>query len=255
MEANTYARSADLYDLDPAIIHAADIGFFVERASRTAGPVLELGCGTGRITLPLAKAGVDVRGLDLSEGMLAILRRKLALLPSEEAARIQVQLGNMASFSLAERFGLVIIPFRSFQALVTKEEQQSCLRCVREHMKDDGRFIINVFRPFGRLDKSWEAPPRVDWEVMDPASGKKVTRKHARRHINVENQILEIDLIFSIEGGEEFIDPLKLSYFYPDQMEALLREAGFTIVESMGDYDGRPLGEGGELIYVCRKSG
>jgi SAM-dependent methyltransferase len=253
-EANTYANSAELYDLDPRPVQAADLRFLVDRCTQAKAPVLELACGTGRVTIPVAAAGVRIHGLDLSPAMLAQFAAKRQILPGEVSDRITVHRGNMTSFSLAERFGLIFIPFRSFQSLTTREEQLACLRCARSHLREDGQFIIDVFRPSTTLDQSWMAPAVVDWDVIDPATGSRVVRRHVRRKIDLERQVLEIDLLYSIGGGVEFSDLLQLAFFYPPQMEALLREAGFTPVESMGDYDGRPIGEGGELIYVCRKS-
>jgi SAM-dependent methyltransferase len=254
-EPNLYVNSAAFYDLDPRPIQSADIGFFVNRCSRAQERALELACGTGRLTIPIAKSGIRIDGLDRSEAMLNLFAGKLRDLPPEVSARIRIQQGNMASFCLPARFDVIFIPFRSFQLLTTREEQLSCLRCARAHLRTTGQFIIAVFRPSEKLDQTWIAPPAIDWDLVDSSTGRRIVRRHVRRRIDVERQILEVDLLFSVDGKETFSDQLQLSYFYPSQLEALLREAGFTLVESMGDYDGRPIGEGGELIYVCKGEG
>lgn len=253
MSFNTYSKSADFYDLDPRVIHSTDINFFVEMAKTVTGPVLELACGTGRITIPIAKAGVQIYGIDLSRPMLDGLSKKLETLSPETAGRVIVQNGDMTNFDLGKVFELIFIPFRSFQALTTLESQLQCLKCVYDHLSENGRFVLNVFRPIPKMDKSWESPPVIDWEVQDTKTGKMVTRKHWRKKIDVQNQILDIDMIFSVKDEGEFCDSLQLKYFFQKDIEDLLEKSNFQIVKKMGDYDGRPIGEGGELIYVCKK--
>src|SRR5262245_48031980 len=91
-----------------------DLQFYVEEAQKAGSPALELGCGTGRILIPVAEAGVEIVGLDLSDDMLAIARRKVDALPEEVRGRIEIVRGDMRTFSLGRRFRLVIIPYRAF---------------------------------------------------------------------------------------------------------------------------------------------
>lgn len=130
-------RSADAMD---------DVSFYLDLAQRAAAEgqaVLELACGTGRVTIPIAMAGVDITGLDNAPAMLDVARRKA------EAAGADVRwvAADMRSFELEQRFGLVIIPFRSFLHLLTETDQLACLTRVSEHLVPGGRLALNFFVP------------------------------------------------------------------------------------------------------------
>jgi SAM-dependent methyltransferase len=250
--ANLYRPSAHLYDVDPSEITRDDIAFYRARARQIGGDVLELGCGTGRVTLPLARDGHEIWGLDLSEEMLGELREKAAQLPGPVRARLHPVHADMADFDLGCKFDLVIAPYRAFQALIGKGKQKECLRRVRHHLSARGRFIMHVFKPRKILDQTWVQPEAFDWEAVDSRTGKTVRRYDRRKQIDLENQILYVDLVYRVEGSSvDVVEPLALSYFYEDQMRALLQDQGFTIVEEYGYFDGRPIASGPELIFVC----
>jgi SAM-dependent methyltransferase len=250
--ANLYRPSAHLYDLDPREITRDDIAFYMAHAKAIGGPVLELGCGTGRVTLPLVEDGSEIWALDLSEEMLAHLRRKAARLPAAAANRLHIVHASMAEFDLGRRFDLIIAPFRAFQALSERAEQESCLECVRKHLSERGRFIMHVFKPKGVFDESWVQPEAFDWEVMDSATGKLVKRYETRRRIDLHRQVLHVDLIYRIEGAPDVVEPLAISYFHEEQMRSLLLRHGFRILEESGYFDGRPIESGPELIFICK---
>src|SRR3712207_2727600 len=105
-----YTLYPELYDLVYED-YLDDIPFYVEESRRAQGPCLELGCGTGRVLIPVASAGVEVTGLDSSAPMIARARRKVAALPDDVRARITLGEGDMRSFSLERRFALIYVPF------------------------------------------------------------------------------------------------------------------------------------------------
>jgi len=251
--ANLYRPSAHLYDLDPREITRDDIAFYRAKAKEFSGPVLELGCGTGRVTIPLAEDGNEIWGLDLSETMLAQFRGKLAPLPASIAARTHIVHGNMANFDLGRKFDLIIAPFRAFQALAEKSDQKQCLKCIKAHLSGNGRFVMHVFKPRMIFDESWVQPEAFDWEVVDPRSNKTVRRYEVRKRIDLDRQVLYVDLIYRVAGSkEDIVEPLSISYFYEDQMRALLRASGFRIIEEFGYFDRRPISNGPELIFICQ---
>lgn len=255
---NLFRLAAEFYDLDTRDIVKDDIAFYLEHAQEKGGSILELACGTGRITIPLARAGCDIWGIDLSQNMLEKLQDKLN---SGENADLKKNLhivhGDMCSFELDRKFSMIFIPFRSFQCLLTKEQCDACLTGVYNHLCGDGIFIINVFRPYKRLDASWIRPETPNWETTDPVTGMRVRRTEVRRSIDVEKQIIYPELIYYIQnedGSEErIVEELKLKYYYEEQMRELLLANGFKIEEEMGYYDGRPISEGPELIFICKK--
>lgn len=127
-----------------------DIPFYValaHEASSKGQAVLELGCGTGRVTIPMAQAGADVTGLDSAPAMLDIARAKA------ERAGVEIEWveGDMAGFEIGARFGLVVIPFRSFLHLTTDDEQKQCLASIHRHLLPDGRLALNFYMPPGGM--------------------------------------------------------------------------------------------------------
>ncbi len=258
MPHNTFADTAWLYDLDREA-RGSDYLFYRRWAERTGSPVLELACGTGRLTLPLAADGFEVRGLDLSPSMLQVLHGKAENLAPGARGRLQVVEGDMSDFSLPETFSLIFIPDRSFQGLIHSQQQEGCLRCAKRHLRPGGYFIIDVFKPYAQLDQSWVAETAVDWEIVDPETCRLFRRSHNRRFIDSQRQIIYPELHYEVwrDGrwclvGEE---KLQLSYFYEEQLRELLQRHGFVVEEEWGNYDGTPMGCGPELIFVCRYNG
>src|SRR5687768_10167883 len=154
MTTPSSARSYDdipdfgaLYDAVPAYEARRDVAFYVQHAGAAGGDVLEIGCGTGRVLLPMARAGATVTGLDGSREMLARCRSKVAAEPAATRARVTLVAGDATDFDLGRSFRLVVAPFRILQQLVTIEEQLGCAISVARHLEPGGRFILDVFNP------------------------------------------------------------------------------------------------------------
>jgi len=164
-------RDGDVHDAELAAIydavhgHRDDGGFWHEVTAAAAGPILELGCGTGRVLLPLARSGRAITGLDLSGAMLEHCRARLADEPPEVGDRVRLVESDMTSFDLGRRFAAIICPFGGFQQLRTVEQQLACLGRCREHLLPRGRLVLDVQNPD-------PAPPshvrRVDRRTADP---------------------------------------------------------------------------------------
>lgn len=120
-----------------------DLDFYSEEADAADGTVLEIGCGTGRVTLPLLEDGHDVRGIDLSEDQLRILRSKA----EDRGLDHDVRQGDMRSFDHAERYDLIIVPYNTFRHNLTLDDQLRTLDNVQDHLTDDGKAIIEFFSP------------------------------------------------------------------------------------------------------------
>jgi hypothetical protein len=113
---------------------------------------------------------------------------------------------------------------------------------------------MHVFKPKGVFDESWVQPESFDWEVTDPETGKFVRRYEIRKRIDQQRQVLYVDLVYRVEGlQEDVVEPLAVAYFFEEQMRALLQQHGFRIVEELGYFDGRPIAEGPELIFICER--
>ena len=122
-----YAVTADLYDHIVPYRDRPDVSFFVEAARESGGPVLEVGCGTDRVLIPTARAGIEIVDLDLSSHMLDVCRERSLKEPEDVQSRVQLVEADMRHFSLGQAITLITTPFRPFQHLTTVDDQLSCL--------------------------------------------------------------------------------------------------------------------------------
>jgi len=234
-----------------------DIAFYVDEARAAGSPVLELGCGTGRILIPMAQAGLEVVGLDASADMLAITRNKLATHPADVSRRVQCLEGDMRRFSLGRRFSLVTIPYRAFLHNLSVEDELRTLQCVREHLAEKGRLIFNVFDPkvqhlaAGR----WSVPSARRREFVHPRTGNRVTIKEEFTY-DLERQLVEGAFVFDEHDAMGNVvaasrSPLTLRYVFRYEMEHLLTRAGFRVDTLYGDFMRGPFHAGGEQIWIA----
>ena len=251
------ARVAEAYDGETDGSQAVvvdDIPFYVELARQASGAghaVLELGCGTGRVTLPVARAGVKVVGLDNAAPMLEVARRKADGADNP----LWVQAG-MADFELGQRFGLAIIPFRSFLLLLTVEEQKACLARVREHLVEGGRLALNVFNPSILAIADWLGENRDRWQRTQPEPLRE--RWVSRRYDAASQELNETraDVLLSDEGAviQRVERNLRLRWVYRYEMEHLLALSGFEVESLYGWFDGRPFtDESSEMVWIARR--
>lgn len=250
MAADFYDISAHYYDLAPLYQARADKDFYLARARVARGPVLELGCGTGRILIPIAQAGVEITGLDASPAMLEICRQRLAT----EHLTAATVLGDMRSFDLGRPFALITIPFRPFQHLLDPPEQIACLECVRRHLAPEGRFIFDVYDP--RLDMLMreDGEEFVDFDFTG-SDGRAMRRLVKRLSHDRPRQVVHMELIFvDLQTNERRATaPLTMRYFFRYEVEHLLARCGFEVLEVLGDFDGSPVGAvARELIFVAK---
>ena len=140
-----FVEAYDAFHAEGSSQYAGDVAFYLALARSAPGPTLEVACGTGRVTLPLALAGVEITGIDLSPGMLATAAHKATSLPS--GARIRFARQDMAELALETRFGFAFVPFRSFQFLLTAERQRQALDAIHHHLVPGGRLALHLFDP------------------------------------------------------------------------------------------------------------
>jgi SAM-dependent methyltransferase len=254
---NCYLNTADLYDFNNLHVMTEDVPFYVELADQVQGSILELACGTGRVTIPLAKAGHRVTGLDLSPAMLGVFREKLAAGEQDLRNRIELIQGNMANFHLDRVFDLILIPFRAFQALVEEEDAVSCLTCVREHLAPGGLFAVDVFRPYKILGEDWCYPEMLQWEEDDPATGCHVVKKTCNERIDTARQIVYPAYAYEVTSSDGSFrraeERLALKYYYYGQFRGLIEGCGFHIRDEYGWFDKSPVAGEREMIFLSNK--
>ncbi|MFH1570439.1 MAG: class I SAM-dependent methyltransferase [Gemmatimonadota bacterium] len=236
-----------------------DVEFYRDEALSEGGPVLELGCGSGRTLLPIATAGIDIVGLESSADMLARGRRRLAALPRQVRDRVELVEGDMRDFSLGRTFTLITIPYRTFQHLLEPEDQRRALAAMAAHLEPGGRLVYNTFDPARDLaERAWSptGPLELDTEFQDPETGRQV-RVCFRRAYDLERQHLLQELQYEESEGERVVATtrahLTLRYTYRFEMEHLLAVSGFQPIALYGYFDGRPYPGFGEQVWVAER--
>lgn len=180
-----------------------DVAFYVAEAVAAGSPILELECGTGRILIPVAEAGVEIVGLDVSADMLALARAKLAASPAAVQGRVRLVHGDMRTFELAQPFTLVTIPYRAFLHNLSADDQLRTLERARRHLADNGRLILNVFDPSVRRLAAgrWSAPAGWHREFRHPRTGNRVTILEDFRY-HLEQQRVDGAFVFEELDGD-----------------------------------------------------
>lgn len=239
-----------------------DIDFFVEMAERCGGPVLEVGCGTGRVLIPTARAGHEIVGMDLSDQMLEICRRKIAAEPDEVRDRIALVRGDMREFDLGRHFALVTIPFRPFQHLITPEDQVSCLECIHRHLEPGGRLVLDLFNPSMPMltdeSKTREWANEPDMTLPDGTLLQRRIRIAGRDYFR---QVQHCEIVYYTTTPDGHTDrrvhAFPMRYLFRWEAEHLLVRCGFEIEALYAGYDKSSYGtkDPGELIFVARRAG
>lgn len=224
-----------------------DVEFFRHQVRRWGGPVLELACGTGRIAIPLARDGHRVVGLDLSESMLAGARRKAA----QAGVAVTWVRGDMRDFDLGERFKTILLGFNSICLLLTWRDLESMLRCVRRHLAEGGRFVVDVFNPDCRFLVR-PADERRPWaRYPDPDGSGEVEVSESNLYDDAA-QVNRITLHYRLPDGSERTERLDMRMYFPQELDALLHYNGFYVEARYGDYSLEPFGPGSRRqLLVC----
>ena len=251
---------AEFYDFVVPYRERGDVNFFVEAAKESGGPVLEIGCGTGRVLIPTAKAGIEILGLDASPAMLTVCREKLARESAETRAQASLTEGDMRRFDLGREFRLVTIPFRPFQHLMTVDDQLACLASVHRHLREGGQLVLDLFNPaFPHMvdEKFFEELNREPPFSMP--DGRKVLRRHhilARDFFRQTQDVESIHRVTCPDGREErLVQRFTMRYLFRFEAEHLLARSGFEVENIYADFEKSPYGSKypGDLVFVARK--
>ncbi len=222
-----------------------DVRYYVDLAGASSGPVLEYGCGNGRITIPMARNGTTVVGVDRSIEMLDDLRARLRDEADDVQAHVTLKRGDMRQAKLGRRFPLVLCPFNAFLHLYGREDVEKFLARVRAHLTPRGEFIFDVSMPepaeLARDPARAYHTPRFRYPSED-GSSETLVRYSERFDYDKLRQVLFVSMEFSpVDGGEPWMTPLAHRQFYPQELEALLHYNGFEITRLDGDFEGSPV--------------
>ena len=254
--ATMFDRFAHFYD-DDYRDYTDDLEAIKHLAKECGNPILELGCGTGRVLLPLASAGRTVTGIDISPALLAVTRRKMER--SKSAARITLVEADLRTFDLPNKnFSFAFCTSNTLMHLNTQAEQLAVLRNAHRHLRTGGLLFIDLFNPdIGRLLEINGVQELAD-QWADQATGAQVY-KWSVRTVDVAEQLQ--DTLFIYE--EIFPDgqvrrtpcPFTLRFLWRSEAELLLQMAGFTVEAIWGDFDGTPYGNFSDhLILLATKA-
>ena len=238
-----------------------DIEFYRSFVTKTTR-LLELGCGTGRVLVPLAGVAGYVHGLDHSPAMLALCRKKLEA-AEIGAGRPVVEVGDITSFDLTGRlpkFDLITAPFRVMQNLETDQQIAGLMRCIKRHLSSDGEAILNTYHPRFAPDKLkaiWDT-----WDGREPAwtepegDGTVSLTENCTRYR--DNPLTVFPKLtyrrYDAQGtqvGESVLD-FAMRVWYPDELLNMIESHEFAVTKRFGGYEGEPWGEARELVVVFR---
>lgn len=247
----TYDLLFRFYDLENADF-VEDLDFWIGLARESKGHVLELGCGSGRVTQQIARAGANIVGLDNSEPMLSLARAKLNRQP-ELADRTRLVYGDMKNFDLGQQFGLAIVPFNTFMHLLTTADQLAMLACSRKHLLPGGLLVLDLTNP----SPAYTDPPtesltleRTFRDDVNNLTVQQFSSIRLDRTVQLAHILWQYDSVPADGSVKRTLVPLTLRYTFPAEMGLLLDRTGFRLAHLYGDYDEAPLDDDSERMVV-----
>lgn len=246
MTTDEYAPLADLYDLWSADM-ADDIPFYVAEAVASGGPVLEVGAGTGRVTAPIARAGIPIVGTDVSPSMLDRARKRVAA--DGLGDRVELVEADMRRFDLGRTFPLVILPFRVLAHALTTEDQVATLRAIRSHLAPGGRLVFNLPVPSVEDLATSDGLRREGRYRLDDDASSSIPGTDAVlwRHAEYEPGSQLLRMAFVVDHLDPDGTVARRVYgestarqCTPGELEHALVRTGFRLVDRWGWFDRRP---------------
>jgi SAM-dependent methyltransferase len=225
-----YEASAKYYDLfgeKPDLDYYISLGITYKKA-------LEIGVGTGRVALELAKAGVDVWGIDSSPSMLQVAQSKITKQPQEVQNRITLLQEDMTHFNLKETFPCIYIPASGFSHCISTSDQVNCLKCVHNHLEDDGLFVFDLELPGTTYDNTLKL---IDTKTTDHV----VVCRWIASKLDSAKQIVDTTLIFEVYTNqrltERIVETSTVSLIYKRELLLLLEKCNFHVENMYGDFE------------------
>jgi ubiquinone/menaquinone biosynthesis C-methylase UbiE len=255
---NQYDSHSELYD-QLYLGLPGEQDFYVSESLKYPSPVLEIGCGSGRITIPIARVGADITGIDNSEGLLKVAREKLDNIKTL-AGNIELINADMRDFSIDKKFNLVIIPYRAFLHMHTVEDQKKTLNNIRQHMAPGAHLIMNMFFP--RIDVMDTYVNQLGTVVkqvktLEAKSGNRQIVYDSRQYSSYTQLITQYFIIEEIDPSGLMVSkkyfPLTLRWVTKFEMQHLLELCGFELVNLYGWFDKREFSDSSEeMIWVAK---
>ncbi len=220
------------------------------------GPILEVGCGTGRLLLPLAEAGHTLTGLDLSKVALDAAQAKIRA--AGLTKRVSLRLADMRNFELPQRnFALALIPLNTFMHCHTLDDQLATLKTICRHLRPGGQLVIDLFHPDPTMLAEADGRLYFEADMVDDLTGR-IVQWYWRHDIDLAQQMRHLTYILDEldeEGRVRRVQiPFSLRFIYRYELELLLRTSGFTLETIYGSYELEPFhSHSPKMIGVARK--
>ena len=262
IDHNNLEEFADPHTYDMEDTSDTGIAFYAALAQETGSPVLEIACGTGRVSIPIARLGFAVTGVDIVPGMVERARSKAVGLPTRWIE------GDARTFDLGEQFRLIFLTGNAFQAFLTRADQEALLERVRAHLHDDGLLAFETRNPRWATRETRAAEEEglfANLETCDQEEGGQPYTDSSGRDVRVSKtqaydhvaQILHWTTYRRRRAGDQehtTITRIAVRYTFPQELAALLHYNGFTILRQYGDWNLEPLTAASpSIIVVCRK--
>lgn len=259
-----YKKPED-YDLEH-VGDTDDIDFFVDLAARLKPKrLLELACGNGRVTLPLAEAGAehgfDVTGLEMVPEMLEAAEQRRHEAGDDVQKRLTLIEGDMRTWKGKEPFDLIVTPCSSVTHLLTLEDQLAAWRYAYGNLVPGGRFVVDVVMPdLGAYVDSFRSPARelveIDLDTTDPETDVRMIRYKTTRYLADEQRAKIRFLYDKFEEGkptDRLISDFESHVYYPRELRLLFLHTGFEIETVYGNYRGKEIGPKSKQIIMVGK--
>lgn len=212
-----------------------DLEFYKELALQSGKKALELGVGTGRVAIPLAKVGITVVGIDNSVHMLKTAKEKLAKETEAVKRGVILKRGDMKNFELKQSFPFIYIPASTFDHNITVEEQKQTLSCVYKHLEKNGTFVFD-------LEQATPDKPETSWWIdRKEIDGRRIVVRSIFKRRDIAKRTCIFDLFYDVYGNGKL---LKRYYEYgevaiisKEEIIKLLEENGFRVESIYGDFD------------------
>lgn len=235
----------DIYDKMNAF--SSDLPYFQRWCGKSHGQVLELCCGTGRLTIPLKLAGIPISGLDITPTMLSAARAKA----EKAGVDIPFYQADIRTFQLPQKFGLIFIPFNSLQHTYSVADLEAVFARVKAHLEPDGLFLFDVFNPSIHLmvEREQKSDEAFRFQLDD---GREVVVTELC-HYDAASQVNQVKWFFKVGDEPERVEQLHMRCFFPLELEMALKYNGLVPVAHFGAFDESPfLSSSPKQIFVCR---
>ncbi len=234
-----------------------DVQRYVSLARETRGPILELCCGTGRVAIPLARAGFDVVAVDISPAMLVQFKNKLKLEPAAVQNRLSIVEQDIAALSLGEHdFALAIYPFNSLMCLPNANLQALALKQTAAHLASGALLMLDLVNPFS-LDLRPTTPPRPFFSRKNVHTGNSYTRFAAFGEIGVD-QVQELYGWYDEITVDGMVKrrPYTMQWrvVFPNEITMMLENSGFVVEKMEGDHFGNPYSSASRKMNVIARA-